>query len=211
MHEQPPSVSQALTDGDGRVKRRRRPALSCVECRLRKVRCDRAKPCGACIRTGSERCTYRSAQAATRTASEKSSDATPGSRNDNRSPAQSSFHEYGPTVSWYNATGLEGAQAQSDYSSSAARRSSVDVSSCAEGRAALLVKALLTENERLRSATTENPTHEDSTRPISDIITDIPGTFQKSKFFGQSHWMNAMEPVSTSPKGTAVARQFAHT
>lgn len=30
-------------------QRRRRPALSCVECRRRKVRCDRAVPCKHCI------------------------------------------------------------------------------------------------------------------------------------------------------------------
>ena len=29
--------------------RRRRPALSCIECRRRKVRCDRANPCRHCI------------------------------------------------------------------------------------------------------------------------------------------------------------------
>lgn len=29
-------------------RRRRRPALSCFECRRRKIRCDRANPCGHC-------------------------------------------------------------------------------------------------------------------------------------------------------------------
>lgn len=30
------------------VRKRRRPAYSCTECRRRKVRCDRAMPCGQC-------------------------------------------------------------------------------------------------------------------------------------------------------------------
>jgi hypothetical protein len=30
------------------VRKRRRPAYSCTECRRRKVRCDRAIPCGQC-------------------------------------------------------------------------------------------------------------------------------------------------------------------
>jgi hypothetical protein len=38
--------------------RRRRPALSCVECRRRKVKCDRADPCGHCV-SAKIRCNYR--------------------------------------------------------------------------------------------------------------------------------------------------------
>jgi hypothetical protein len=62
-----------------------------------------------------------------------------------------------------------------------------------------LVIALLKENERLRSAIDQGAGHEVDIRPISEIVTDLPGSFQKSKFFGQSHWMNAMEPVRFAP------------
>ena len=31
------------------IRRRRRPALSCIECRRRKIRCDRTEPCKNCI------------------------------------------------------------------------------------------------------------------------------------------------------------------
>lgn len=54
-----PNLQTADTDGFGPAKRRRRPALSCVECRMRKVRCDRNKPCDACTRIRSATCTYR--------------------------------------------------------------------------------------------------------------------------------------------------------
>lgn len=33
------------------VQRRRRPPLSCTECRRRKLKCDRSLPCGQCIRS----------------------------------------------------------------------------------------------------------------------------------------------------------------
>ncbi|KAI1126187.1 hypothetical protein F5Y10DRAFT_245346 [Nemania abortiva] len=39
-------------------RRRRRPALSCVACRRRKIKCDRANPCARCVSTNT-RCTYR--------------------------------------------------------------------------------------------------------------------------------------------------------
>lgn len=38
--------------------RRRRPALSCIECRRRKIRCDRHEPCRHCVTTQSQ-CSYK--------------------------------------------------------------------------------------------------------------------------------------------------------
>jgi hypothetical protein len=43
---------------EGQVIRRRRPAKSCVECRRRKIRCDRNDPCSHCV-SGKSRCTYK--------------------------------------------------------------------------------------------------------------------------------------------------------
>ncbi|KAI0521423.1 hypothetical protein F5B22DRAFT_572220 [Xylaria bambusicola] len=39
-------------------RRRRRPALSCLACRRRKIKCDRATPCARCVSTNT-RCSYR--------------------------------------------------------------------------------------------------------------------------------------------------------
>ncbi|KAK4081149.1 transcriptional regulator family: Fungal Specific TF [Trichoderma aggressivum f. europaeum] len=39
-------------------RKRRRPAVACVECRRRKVKCDRAKPCGPCYQSALT-CFYR--------------------------------------------------------------------------------------------------------------------------------------------------------
>lgn len=39
-------------------QRRRRPALSCSECRRRKIRCDHTNPCGHCVRHKTQ-CTYK--------------------------------------------------------------------------------------------------------------------------------------------------------
>jgi hypothetical protein len=42
-------------------RKRRRPALSCVQCRRRKVKCDRNNPCGQCmLLRNSDPCTYSS-------------------------------------------------------------------------------------------------------------------------------------------------------
>lgn len=39
-------------------KKRRRPPLSCEQCRRRKVRCDRTQPCNKCVESNAPSCTY---------------------------------------------------------------------------------------------------------------------------------------------------------
>ena len=39
-------------------RRRRRPALSCLECRRRKIKCDRNEPCAQCVSTRAQ-CSYK--------------------------------------------------------------------------------------------------------------------------------------------------------
>ncbi|KAJ8110958.1 hypothetical protein OPT61_g6334 [Boeremia exigua] len=177
MTDQLPSVSQATTDGDGLAKRRRRPALSCVECRMRKVKCDRGKPCGACIRIKSEQCTYRAARAGVR-------------RNAEREPRFAGH----TTGSEPDTQGLADQQQPPKSKPLLAERATSESSSHTAAQTSSFVSVLLAENERLRSASTHGGTPEDAIRSTVDIVTDIPGSFQKSKFFGQSHWMNALEP-----------------
>jgi hypothetical protein len=45
------------------IRKRRRPALSCAECRRRKVKCDRNNPCGPCTSYKSPTCTFISTHA----------------------------------------------------------------------------------------------------------------------------------------------------
>lgn len=173
MTELLPYVVQADADGQEPAKLRRRPALSCVECRMRKVKCDRKEPCGACIKIKSEKCTYRPRRPGLRKSTKKSP-SSQGDDNDSnltRSSLQLDSPAQG-TPGGPNATLKTGSE---------------------------LVAALLEENERLRSAIDQGASHEVDVRPISEIVTDLPGSFQKSKFFGQSHWMNALEPVRFAP------------
>ena len=56
--EDPERVRQVVTP----ALKRRRPALSCAECRRRKIKCDRKHPCDPCKRFESPTCTYNSKQ-----------------------------------------------------------------------------------------------------------------------------------------------------
>ncbi|GKT60724.1 zn(II)2Cys6 transcription factor [Colletotrichum tofieldiae] len=44
--------AQSLSDQQRRVTKRNRQPVSCLACRARKLRCDRASPCGACAKRG---------------------------------------------------------------------------------------------------------------------------------------------------------------
>lgn len=59
----PEAVAPAPEGDTGQVsapktKKRRRPALSCEQCRRRKIRCDRGLPCVNCIKSNISPCTY---------------------------------------------------------------------------------------------------------------------------------------------------------
>jgi hypothetical protein len=54
------------------IRKRRRPALSCAECRRRKVKCDRNNPCGPCMAYKSPTCTYTDPPATASRASQQS-------------------------------------------------------------------------------------------------------------------------------------------
>lgn len=196
MSELLPSVTLADADGDGVVKRTRRPALSCVECRVRKVKCDREKPCGGCIKIGSSKCTYRPSRAAARAISERSSSSMSGSRDSHRSSTQLSLHEPAPIVNQHNTTHLLSGRTRAHPRPSIAK----DPRAIAEPRprvgATSHVSVSATENGAFRTPITNELASEHDTGPIKGNITVHPGSFQKSKFFGQSHWMNALEPVS---------------
>lgn len=46
------------------LRKRRRPALSCVECRRRKIKCDREEPCNHCKKSKNAICVYKDAHPA---------------------------------------------------------------------------------------------------------------------------------------------------
>lgn len=54
---QTPAFYSAPVAPQGR-KKRRRPALSCEQCRKRKIRCDRLQPCNHCVRSNITDCHY---------------------------------------------------------------------------------------------------------------------------------------------------------
>lgn len=211
MVEQP-ALQSADTDGDGH-KRRRRPALSCVECRVRKVKCDREKPCRACTRINSATCTYRTQRAGIRARHDRSSENASTSvsgRNEpdsNRggsarpSPKPSgSSNEFDLMINRYVAPGAFGEHDNAKLKPLLSNRPNLDLSSQSSGGNAAIVTSLLDRINTLESklAATSLTEHlERGSQPAQDCPAALSGSFVKSKFYGQSHWVNAIEPVSS--------------
>ncbi|KAH8879010.1 hypothetical protein GQ53DRAFT_834507 [Thozetella sp. PMI_491] len=57
-----PDAGAVTTAQAAPVRRRNRPALSCIQCRSRKVRCDRNEPCNSCLKSKILNCTYEEAR-----------------------------------------------------------------------------------------------------------------------------------------------------
>jgi hypothetical protein len=65
---QPPAPTTPASAGSpgasklAEPRRRNRPALSCIQCRTRKIRCDRNEPCASCMKSKIVNCTYEEAR-----------------------------------------------------------------------------------------------------------------------------------------------------
>ena len=58
----PNSASLSAHSRHSEPRRRNRPALSCIQCRTRKIRCDRNEPCASCQKSKIVNCTYEEAR-----------------------------------------------------------------------------------------------------------------------------------------------------
>ena len=196
------------------VRRRNRPALSCIQCRSRKVKCSRSEPCSSCIKSKIVNCTYEEA----RRPKPKFWKLSPGA-----SPSPGHIGGSGPhgpagsEVQFMvdHAGRGESLQAGHQYSTSgtsstvppssrlveasvaqpASRHRLYELlgpagpasSSSDTGALALRVREL---EQKLADALKQR---ESGTEPPSQ---PVPATLSKTRYFGASHWMNRTRMVS---------------
>lgn len=195
METQQPHLQHSDTDGTGPVKRRR-PALSCVECRRRKVKCDREKPCGPCTRTRSPTCTYRPSPHTIGRQSKSPTAVSAGQDGSNQvSPQMSSqASDFDSMVNRYIAPGILGPHdgvSQSHLPNLTTKASNSDANTTIKS----LADKVRELESKLDSIQVSRPSV-NTTLPSRSVTSSTPGQFVKSKFYGESHWMNSIEPVS---------------
>ncbi|KAI1814400.1 hypothetical protein GGS20DRAFT_548898 [Poronia punctata] len=187
-------------------RRRRRPALACQSCRRSKIRCDRKQPCSACARSRHKICVFGSF-----------SDATlPGSGTGIRSsrtltltsPEQSEHTDTETTPVSSNTTGARTRDniSRSDKSDSDAPLNLDGLINRIFDLERRLEETSTTTRTTTTAATTQEPLALEKNPRQGQGANDAEGTIDnflavdvnlisrgvvsKTRYFGQSHWMN---------------------
>ena len=163
------------------VRKRRRPVISCEECRRRKIKCDRTFPCKHC-RQIEATCNY--SEGSGPLCSESTGVGGPIS---DVVPIASVTHD-DLAVARHRHGDSESARKQSRISQDARDLNTEDSPN---------VRALLAKVDRLEQLLLERSTdevHESSNGPGLPSPVEPPvklqGFLSKTRFYGQSHWMN---------------------
>lgn len=190
------------TLGGQPMRKKRRPALSCQECRRRKIRCDRRTPCGQCSNAKVSSCSYVCDSRTTPTTA-------PFEAHDTRFSVLQQGNGFNHDLP-VSSMGMEVApQTPSMTSIHSPGAGSRDHSTSLSGEAPRSLQSrFLGWSEPALAGTPdvnldfcidlglglERP----STSSLQSASrSPIKGVFFKSRFLGQSHWKNFAGPVSS--------------
>jgi hypothetical protein len=189
---------------DAPLRRRRRPALSCLECRRRKIKCDQKNPCGQCA-LKSLTCVFSPSAATAAPANHQrrigTSPPTPSSTNHasldrtgnplgDRSPRNVSNQFLMPASSPETFPTSEAPQLR--------RRPSLTRPAAGGPDTARTIEFLLHRLPKLEQILSESSSKapanlaSSTTEPAPQ---QMRGTLSKTRLFGQSHWMTSFEQV----------------
>ncbi|TPX07968.1 uncharacterized protein E0L32_010299 [Thyridium curvatum] len=182
-------------------KKRRRPALACEQCRRRKVKCDRVQPCTNCVKAqrGSE-CSFKPDSRVPRPpkASERNTELHAGSSSPPRdslgaceAPPAPAFPGPGTHTSSSSAyptpfTGIRSFQPSEAANSPASQRSGPSTVEALTEKVRLLEQQL---SRALRQKQDDALNEQWSNGSFPIFLNK--GSLSKTRYFGQSHWMNA--------------------
>ncbi|KAF7544892.1 hypothetical protein G7Z17_g9600 [Cylindrodendrum hubeiense] len=170
-------------------KKRRRPALSCEQCRRRKIRCDRGLPCVNCIKSKISPCTYAPTHVpASRTRKVVSHGQDFGAPVvSSHVPARSApvIESHRPSAGGNLDPTAQVSSVPSSTVGSTSDTSTVDA-------LAARVRELeqkLSDSFHISRQTADVLEHDEK----QDEHAPMKGTISKTRFFGQSHWMNGAD------------------
>ena len=180
-----------------RPYKRRRSALSCENCRQRKIKCDRNYPCGQCLRSRTLSCRYSAD--VSRHVNNTASTALPSVQTSFRIQSRSI-----PSSSSTHASSL-GLSPSSAHLSNATHLSSYGspVAAPPDSKALLdRIQELETQVAIYRSELSKveiskcGPVTNLPSTPPNLTPKELRGTVSKTRFFGTSHWMYSYGAVS---------------
>lgn len=201
---------------DQHTRRRRRPAISCVECRRRKIRCSRGIPCAHCVSVGIQ-CVYKSyddepeiipeSQQETASGATSNRSATPLVFPAHQASAHASNLDYGsqPTRSHLTSAGFSMEGANSDTSGARIAEKGRSSASSRPGDStptSLDLGDLVKRVQKLEASSASSPIHglSETNRDIlaqQSGLQDSHTILNKTRILGWSHWMGTSKEVTT--------------
>lgn len=190
-------------------RKRRRPALSCAECRRRKIKCDRNSPCNQCLRFKSPRCTFNDEPSGQPLVAPNTTTAVIGSHQ--HYPVESHKSEWFATISGTDRSSgvIEPTPAAPPYYP--LTPGSLSGTQAGQSHGMARIGVLRQEPLPSRPVGSEE-TGDECTKAAPDlermqtgkqeksriVVSQLRGTISKSRFYGRSHWMYMVEQVSKS-------------
>lgn len=186
---------------DPQLRQRRRPALSCVLCRQRKVKCDRTLPCKQCATSGNRNCTYApTKKPIPKTSPHPSSTAT----------STSSANDKPPGMFVFNASPDDAIQMQPTQNK--ADSALQDLAARVKELENQLKEVGIDRGESYSQHTprsdgdsfttghipsTRSSVYSDKKAGMLSSHVQLESKPSKVQFLGHSHWMNALDQVGT--------------
>lgn len=182
-----------MNEGTPTPRKRRRPALSCVQCRRRKIKCDRNFPCGQCEQS-------KSATACFYSPDDAPSPAVHPADAVNVSPASSSSRitGLGSLERASNSALLKVAGSPATRRSSCSSPGTVSELSLQGAHPESTVqdpKGRIHKPDQLSGTVGRLAENSGNALSLPETAPSIRGSLSKSRFFGQSHWMTILEQV----------------
>lgn len=189
-------------------KKRRRPPLACEQCRARKIRCDKAAPCGPCVKSGLPACSYapahvppswsKSPQPRGRQSSERR---RPPSLSSSKPilPAPAAAPTREPAAQCSSTAEDEDAELSSGHRISTGGSVADTTPSLASDNVDWLVTRIHHLEEKLSKSVTISNSHSPDSHDSphnADSPSQARGVSSKTKYIAQSHWMNGVSLVS---------------
>lgn len=168
-------------------RKRRRPALSCAECRRRKVKCDRNIPCRQCTQAKSATCTYSPERLSS--VNSHGNRAVGPLETPHGTPTSPNGPPRATDISFLEEGQGEGIVAATPTSSSGSEQSTVQT---LVDRVQRLEHALASASLDARASSAGCRTKTSAKKEIDRSV------WHKTRFYGQSHWVHPFEQVCPS-------------
>lgn len=191
----PPPIPNAVPRPQ---RKRRRPALACEECRQRKIKCDHSTPCDQCTRSKSKTCTYQYPPDDNPTPAPvvRMGMRVVGVTGQGQNPNPIQIHDLDQSQNQSQNQVQNGMDNGNDENSNHSHSNVNPSTSPTVDRVQALLDRVQSLEKTLQDAT-KSAALDPPVIQTASAGSKMPmkGTFDKTRYFGQSHWMNSLDQV----------------